>query len=464
MATRKLLLADDSVTIQKVVNLTFADEGMDVTSVGDGDRAVEKIEMMKPDIVLADVHMPGLNGYQVCEFVKRLPALSHIPVILLVGSFEPFDEEEARRVGADDYLTKPFQSIRQLVSRVNALLPEQQQQPVEVEEEPQPQTYEPQPEPVRPITDELMQPEPLSTGELMRPEPLSRLAEPITPPVRVAPPVHETWSPTPAQTFSDSVIDDELLEATSLGSDRTEEEQPTYSATPRETVRLSAEEVREFEIDVQPVVSTPQHVEVEYEPPPPSQDYLATAPVVEETQYAELEPEPVVENEPVAASYEEEKSPSPYTTTPLSEDTLLDFSYADTGVEDVEEDDSILDLGEDIYAPSIVIPVAQDVPPVNAKAADMFEAATVTETQNGEEIDMPASIETVSTSPVIETINVPSSISMNAGGTLSPEAIDAIARRVVEMLSDKTVREIAWEVVPELAELHIKRKIQEGKL
>lgn len=453
MATRKLLLADDSVTIQKVVNLTFADEGMDVTSVGDGDRAVEKIEMMKPDIVLADVHMPGLNGYEVCKFVKQLPALKHIPVILLVGSFEPFDEDEARRVGADDYLTKPFQSIRQLVSRVNALLPEQ----VAVEEaQPLPQ-YQHQPQ----ISDELMQPEPLSTGELMQPEPLSSVAEPITPPVRVAPPVHETWSPPPTQSFSDSVIDDELLEATSLSSDSTEEEQPTYSSTPRETVRLSAEEIREFEINVQPVVSTPQYVEPEPEPeaPPPSQDYLATVPVEEETHYTE--PEPVVASEPIVASYEEEKTPSPYTTTPLSEDTLLDFSYSDTGVEEVEEDDSILDLGEDIYAPPAV--VAQDVASANAQAADMFEMA-VTETQNGEDIDMPASVETVSTSPVIETINVPSSISMNAGGTLSPEAIDAIARRVVEMLSDKTVREIAWEVVPELAELHIKRKMQEGKL
>ncbi len=75
-----------------------------------------------PDIVLADVFMPSPNGYEVCEYVKTNEKLKHIPVVLLVGSFEPFDEAEARRVGADDILTKPFQSIRRLIDRVGALV------------------------------------------------------------------------------------------------------------------------------------------------------------------------------------------------------------------------------------------------------------------------------------------------------------------------------------------------------
>ena len=122
MAQRKLLLADDSVTIQKVVNLTFADEGIEVITVGDGDAALEKIKESAPDLVMADVNMPGLNGYQLCEKIRQSDALKKTPVILLVGSFEPFDETEARRVGANDFLTKPFQSIRQLVTKVTDLL------------------------------------------------------------------------------------------------------------------------------------------------------------------------------------------------------------------------------------------------------------------------------------------------------------------------------------------------------
>jgi CheY-like chemotaxis protein len=120
VSKQKLLLADDSVTIQKVVKLTFADEGIDVDVVGDGDMAMLKFAESAPDIVLADVNMPGLNGYEVCERIKHTQG--NIPVVLLVGSFEPFDAEEADRVGADGFLTKPFQSIRQLVEMVSSLL------------------------------------------------------------------------------------------------------------------------------------------------------------------------------------------------------------------------------------------------------------------------------------------------------------------------------------------------------
>ena len=126
MSKRKLLLADDSVTIQKVVNLTFADEGIEVITVGDGDAAMQKFVEDKPDLVMVDVNMPGPDGYRICEMIKQNDETKHIPVILLVGSFEPFDEDEARRVGADDYLTKPFQSIRQLINKVSDLLDSQE--------------------------------------------------------------------------------------------------------------------------------------------------------------------------------------------------------------------------------------------------------------------------------------------------------------------------------------------------
>jgi CheY-like chemotaxis protein len=118
---RKLLLADDSPTIQKVVQLTFSDEGMDVTAVATGTDALAEIERARPDVVLADVHMPGVGGYELCERIKRDESLAGIPVVLLVGAFEPFSEAEARRVGADDVLTKPFQSIRELVGKVGSL-------------------------------------------------------------------------------------------------------------------------------------------------------------------------------------------------------------------------------------------------------------------------------------------------------------------------------------------------------
>src|SRR2546423_6318465 len=122
LAGRKLLLADDSATIQKVIDLTFTDEGVQVVAVSNGQEAIDQLLEVEPDIVLADVFMPSRSGYEVCEYVKTNEKLKHIPVMLLVGSFEPFDEAEARRVGADDILTKPFQSIRRLIDRVGALV------------------------------------------------------------------------------------------------------------------------------------------------------------------------------------------------------------------------------------------------------------------------------------------------------------------------------------------------------
>ena len=95
---------------------------MEVAIVGSGGDALKKLRDFTPDVVLADVFMPGVDGYKLCKFIKQDERFRRIPVMLLVGSFEPFDQAEAERVGADDVVTKPFQSIRELVSRVGSLL------------------------------------------------------------------------------------------------------------------------------------------------------------------------------------------------------------------------------------------------------------------------------------------------------------------------------------------------------
>jgi CheY-like chemotaxis protein len=119
--TSRILLADDSITIQKVVNLTFADEGIEVIAVSNGEQAERRLSEICPDLVLADIFMPGKNGYELCEFVKQSPEFRNVPVVLLVGAFEPFNEAEARRVRADAHLTKPFES-RTLVDTVRKLI------------------------------------------------------------------------------------------------------------------------------------------------------------------------------------------------------------------------------------------------------------------------------------------------------------------------------------------------------
>lgn len=117
----RILLADDSLTIQKVVELSFADSDYELMAVGSGDKAVAALDGFAPDLVLADVVMPGLSGYEVCEAVKSRPGGTTKPVVLLTGTFEPFDRARAERAGCDSIVTKPFDS-HALVSLVGDLI------------------------------------------------------------------------------------------------------------------------------------------------------------------------------------------------------------------------------------------------------------------------------------------------------------------------------------------------------
>lgn len=118
---KKILLADDSITIQKVITITLASEDYDLVIVGDGDSAVSKAREIRPDLVLADVAMPGRNGYEVCAAIKSDAALKNTPVLLLAGTFEPLNREEAAKAGADDSIVKPFES-QELIDKVRDLI------------------------------------------------------------------------------------------------------------------------------------------------------------------------------------------------------------------------------------------------------------------------------------------------------------------------------------------------------
>jgi CheY-like chemotaxis protein len=118
---KRILLADDSLTIQKVVELTLAGTDYELTCVSNGHEALESLRQSRPDLILADVVMPEKNGYEVCEAVKSNPATARIPVLLLSGTFEPFDRDRADRVAADRVVSKPFDA-QQLLDQIETLL------------------------------------------------------------------------------------------------------------------------------------------------------------------------------------------------------------------------------------------------------------------------------------------------------------------------------------------------------
>ncbi len=157
--SKKLLLADDSITIQKVIGITFANEDYDLTIVDNGDAALQKAQADKPQLILADVFMPGKNGYELCAAVKQDPNLQDVPVLLLTGTFEPFDEEKAVSSGANGWIAKPFESSS-LIAKVEELIgggapataPAPQAQPV-APTPPQPAAPTPPPQPAAPVED-----------------------------------------------------------------------------------------------------------------------------------------------------------------------------------------------------------------------------------------------------------------------------------------------------------------------
>src|SRR5688500_15598409 len=147
---KRILPADGSITIQKVVELTFGDGDYEVTAVNHGAKAITRPARVRRDIILSDIIMPEKNGYEVCEYVKSHPEYRNIPVVLLTGTFEPFDPDRAEKAGCDAVVTKPFES-QSLIHKVEELItaaasaPPPAPAPVAAAPEP-----EPEPEPVAP--------------------------------------------------------------------------------------------------------------------------------------------------------------------------------------------------------------------------------------------------------------------------------------------------------------------------
>ncbi len=231
---KKILLADDSITIQKVIELTFSDEDFDVITVGNGRLALERLPDVRPDIVLCDIIMPEKDGYEVCEQIKTNPSFAHIPVLLLTGAFEPFDQERAARAGYDGSLAKPFEP-ETLIAKVKDLLA---RAPVRTLAAPAPRPAPPPavaaPSPVLPF---------------QRPAPPPIPPPPIPVPAPLAAPSVPAFIPDePFGALDDSAFGEEAPGGADTFAPMTEEESATLLAPPRaedaaSTVMFRAEDL-----------------------------------------------------------------------------------------------------------------------------------------------------------------------------------------------------------------------------
>ncbi|MFP5310330.1 MAG: response regulator transcription factor [Actinomycetes bacterium] len=109
--TRRVLAVDDDPVIQRLLQVNLEMEGYEVTLAGDGDEAIAKVRELRPDLVLLDVMMPNRDGWSVCEEMKSDPELKDIPVVFLSARAQDADVLRGRALGADNYVTKPFDPI-----------------------------------------------------------------------------------------------------------------------------------------------------------------------------------------------------------------------------------------------------------------------------------------------------------------------------------------------------------------
>lgn len=569
---KKILLADDSITIQKVVELTFSDGDYEVTAVNNGAKALQKLAEMRPDIILSDIIMPEKNGYEVCEYVKSHPEFRNIPVVLLTGTFEPFDPDRAEKAGCDAVVTKPFESqslihkveelIAQALSSAAAPAPAAASEPESapspwldeipadtVDEQPitPPETGSPFttsggsfPTPPEAFTHDadIFGAAPASQGTTEMPfesnnaftggetraftkmsfDEMQQLASP--PPTPSLPDVSSPWDE-PADSgetraFTKMSFDDFQSTPAPTPEPEPEAESPfgapppaeDFSGETRAFTKMSFEEMQQMS-----AASSSFHAP-EPEPEAPTPEPIADASPWDEPaespfaaggetrafpkmsfdelqQLSSPEPAPVA-SEPEPAPWESSEapafggetrafpkmsfdelqqlsSPAPAASEPepapwessaepaWSPDETPSSDFSTTAVPFVQPPDETtsepLSIDNAYAAPAEPkdMPFASPEPEPETEAEPIWGSS-----------DAASAAAEAAEPPMPSPVLAPESPSLPISrADLSDEQVDRIARRVVELMSDQVVRNIAWEVIPDLAEMVVKERIRQ---
>ena len=463
--SKKLLLADDSITIQKVIQITFAHEDYELTITDNGDAALAKAQELKPDLIMSDVYMPGKNGYELTTAIKQDPALQHVPVLLLAGSFEPFDEDKARSCKADAWIEKPFES-QNLIDKVAELLcaaPESAAAPVV--------------EPALVAESELVvapapavEPEPVAFEDFaIEEEPLAAFDE-----VAPAEPVVSAASEDPVGDISFEeempAVEPESFAAADDWSDVATETEPAPVAAEAfvaDEPVAAVEDVFDF-VEEEPL-SVTEFDEVEELP---AVDFGE----VEElpTASADLDAFDMDEGEIIPLDDDDilgEEDLEPV----MPEQTLAAWSREDTA-EDVfaEPVAEVAAIEEDVFAVEEPIAEAPDVsatPTVEevdffvdepvAAAAPVFEASVV-EPAPVEEAPETVIEEAAPVAAAVSVVDVEAKASAMGEDEIE-QIIEKVVTKVVEKLAGSILERVAWEVVPDLAENLIREEIRKIK-
>lgn len=396
----KVLLADDSVTIQKVVGIIFANEDYEITVVASGDDAIRKAAEIKPDAMLVDALMPGMNGYEVCREIRQNPALSHIAILLMTGAFEVVDEEKNRLSGADEFIVKPFES-QALIEATNRMIALTAKRAAAAPSQPAPQPVQPAvaapPVEAQSVDDVWATGFDIEPATEAAPEPVFAAA-PTAPPVAEVAPVKATAA-------------DDLWGAFDMDAF---EETPAAVQQPAPVAATAADDF--FSFDVEPAKPAEPPVFDEF-----VLDEVAVAEPLPATPPATTGFEPVGEAEFSFA--DEEPAPAQH---------VQQFAMP------AEDDFSSISFDEPEVTPAPPVPpplppAVETAPPARQMAAPAPEPPPLPE-------------------PAVAT------------AVAAPAALDeGQLRALLANVSKEMIEKIVWEVVPDLAETIIKEEIRKLK-
>ena len=468
---KKILLADDSITIQKVVELTFSDGDYEVTAVNNGAKAIQKLAEMRPDIILSDIIMPEKNGYEVCEYVKSHPEYRNIPVILLTGTFEPFDPDRADKAGCDAVVTKPFES-QSLIHKVEELIQNSQSNPAATEQEPAAAVADPFAH-----DNDIFSAAPPVTPAFSADMPFDAPSEDFAGETRafsrmsfeeMQQPANEPSLPTTAPQPAMPEPEAPPIVPPSIEASPWDEAPSAFGGETRAFPRMSFEEMQQMAAE--PPSPPP--------PPPPApepspwdepQDDASTRAVPkmsfeEMRQMAEASQEqpapfevPNPPPEPEASPWDEQPAAFAGETRAFTRMSFEEMQQLSSTPAASPEAEPVWSPTADPFAEQAPVPAAEEpdwaIPaPMPEEVSEPLVNSQITDDVNPQITDV---------NPQITDVNSQITDVNPQITDLTDEQVDRIARRVVQMMSEQVVRNIAWEVIPDLAEMVVKERIRQ---
>jgi CheY-like chemotaxis protein len=454
-----ILLADKSSTIQKIVQLTFADDNYNIHSVSDGDAALDAILQVHPDLVLADISLPLKSGYDICSAIRkdvRFSECSAIPVILLAGIYETMDEERAhqveervKQVEANDFLSKPFDP-QLLISKVKHYL-----SGVTPESSASTSVFTQETESAINLfdTEPVLKPEESEKTMVLPGGPFETMFSPES---------HETSKPEldidAVKPVGEVVFGEDALPAVELGAE--EEEEKSLFGAPEEMEVATGEEglfagrqEQEFEYTSGPVL--------EVSPTSESEGSIPLILPSADEPFGDVFQEPQSEMQWGSPSVSEEDSPfgmpepPPAPREPIQEvEAPIEIQRPEAFAEPLAavEPEPLIStepVGFDDTWPGLSMKGNKAQP-----VEELFESDVATQAEDAEELepDLSESVQEKVAERQAETSAAPAQI--------SEELIDRIAEKVLNKLSERVISEIVWQVVPDLAEKMIRRELE----